>query len=145
LIRKGAAHRGRAGDLNSQRYATRRVAAAPRGFPRSNCARRESQRRLHFVEHCRRVDGHVVTARQFSTHEVPEALASKALAVHAAVDPVGEQAARLRAGFGDSYATPMDPEACIDLELLDPNIDLQCISAQRVLVEQRAAKVAKVA
>jgi hypothetical protein len=103
-------------------------------------------RKIYFIEHCKwKIDGQLVTARQFSTHEVPEPLASKALMVHAAVDPLSEDAAHLRSALGDGYAISMDPATCVDLDLLDASVDLQQVGPLRVLLQQQAAMGAQVA
>jgi len=100
-------------------------------------------RRLFFIEHAKwNADGRVVTARQFSTHDLPPSLAEKAIGCALAVDPAHETATKLRPIFGDGYAVPADPAACIDLDALDPSIDLRRISARTVLAQQAKAAAA---
>ena len=100
-------------------------------------------KRLSFIEHAKwHAGGRVVTARQFSTHDLPPSLAEKAIGCALAVDPAHETANKLRPIFGDGYAVPADPAACIDLDALDPSVDLRRISATTVLAQQAKASAA---
>jgi len=97
-------------------------------------------RRLYFIEHTKwTANGRVYTARQYSTHDLPPALGEKAVKCGLAVDPASDTANKLRQVFGDGSAIPADPARCIDLDRLDPGIDLRRTGAKVVIAEQEKA------
>jgi hypothetical protein len=82
-------------------------------------------------------NGEWISARQGSTHDLPVVLAQKAKRVGVALDVTDPQVARLRAALGDGVAIPCDPKQCIDLDLLDENVDIRRTGAIPVREQQQ--------
>ncbi len=99
--------------------------------------------RIYFLEFAKwTVDGQTVTARQYSTHDVAPALAQKAINCSVAVDTAHETAAKLRPIFGDAFALGADPARCVDVDLLNSDVDLRKVSPQVILAQQAKAAAA---
>jgi len=100
-------------------------------------------RRIYFVEFSKWViDGKTLTAKQFSTNDLPPPLAEKAIQCGLAVDQDDPKASKLRQTLGDGWAIPADPHRCIDLDALDPSVDLRKVSPQVILAQQAKASAA---
>jgi len=99
--------------------------------------------RVYFIEFAKwTIDGKTITAKQYSTHDLAPDLARKAIGCSIALDPAHETAGKLRPIFGDGYAIPADPAICIDIDTVDPGIDLRKVSPQVILAEQAKATAA---
>ena len=108
----------------------------------SELARRKPKpkvERLYFLENVKWREGdRVHTAAKFSVHNMPSALAQKAIATGAAVPENDPHAASLIPAFGASYCVGAHPSDCIDLDRLSYDTDLRRISARVVREAQQA-------
>jgi len=100
-------------------------------------------RRVLFIEHSKWVSGgRIVTAKQFSLHDLPPPLAEKAIRCGLAIAENDTQAATFRQVFGGGFGLGFDPTACVDLDLINTDVDLRRISAKTVLAQQAKASAA---
>jgi len=100
-------------------------------------------RRIYFTEFVRwTIDSQTITARQFSTNDLPPHLADKAVQCGLAIEQDDPKTATLRRTLGDGWAIPADPAICIDLIELAPDVDLHRVSPQVILAHQAKASTA---